>query len=127
MKSGNIPFRRDAPVVIDGSDPGGTHDVPRENVSIMEFEWDLRKAERNRARHGVSFGEAATVFADPLGWAFPDPDHSQGENRYVLVGMSARRRILMVAHTDRDDRTRIISAREATRQERRFYEESSQG
>ncbi|HTG33980.1 MAG TPA: BrnT family toxin [Thermoanaerobaculia bacterium] len=93
----------------------------------MEFEWDPRKAAKNLATHGVSFEEAATVFADSLSWTFPDPGHSLGESRYIMVGTSRRGRILMVSYTDRDDGIRIISAREATRPERRFYEESSQG
>jgi len=93
----------------------------------MEFEWDPRKASKNLATHGVSFEEASTVFADPLSWTFPDPDHSQGERRYIGVGASERGRILMVAHSERDGAIRIISARPATRPERRFYEERSQG
>jgi uncharacterized DUF497 family protein len=94
----------------------------------MGFEWNVDKAARNLAVHGVSFEEAAAVFADSLSWTFPDPDHSRGERRYLSIGMSAQGRILIVVHTERDDDIRIISAREATRPERRYYyEKGSQG
>jgi hypothetical protein len=89
----------------------------------MEFEWDPDKAAENLNRHKVSFHEAATVFSDPLSMTFPDPDHSIAESRYITVGLSYTGRAIIVAHTDRDDRIRVISAREATRRERRFYEE----
>ena len=91
----------------------------------MEFEWDPDKADANFAKHGVSFAEAATVFADPLSTTFDDPDHSEEEDRYIIIGLSNRSRLLVVAHTDRDERTRIISAREATHSERQFYEEGN--
>lgn len=91
----------------------------------MEFEWNPDKAKLNLEKHGVSFQEAATVFNDPLSVTFPDPDHSTGENRYVIIGISRFGQLLVVAHTDRGDKVRIISARKATRQERRFYEEGS--
>jgi len=81
-----------------------------------------RQVEKNLAKHGVSFGEAATVFGDPLSITFRDPDHSADESRYITIGVSLRGRLLIVAHTDRQDRVRVISAREATRSERRFYE-----
>lgn len=90
------------------------------------FDWNDDKAARNLAWHGVSFEEATTVFADPLSWTFPDPDHSLGEQRYLSIGMSTQGRLLMVAHTEQDDEIRIISAREATRPERRYYEKSGQ-
>jgi uncharacterized DUF497 family protein len=89
----------------------------------MLFEWNPDKANLNLKKHGVSFNEASTVFNDPLSVAFPDPDHSYGEERYVIIGLSSASRILIVPHTDRSDRIRIISAREATRNERRFYED----
>ncbi|MBR8829838.1 MAG: hypothetical protein N5P05_001206 [Chroococcopsis gigantea SAG 12.99] len=88
----------------------------------MQFEWNSDKAKLNIEKHGVSFDEAATVFNDPLSVTFPDPDHSFGEARYVIIGLSLSARILVVAHTERGERIRIISAREATRHERRFYE-----
>lgn len=91
----------------------------------MEFEWNPNKAVNNLKKHNISFQEATTVFDDPLSVTFPDPDHSIGENRYVIIGMSGAGQLLVVSHTDREDQTRIISARRATRQERRFYEEGS--
>ena len=89
----------------------------------MEFEWDPKKAAKNFRKHGISFDEAATVFGDSLGTTVADPDHSAGEDRYITVGMSDRRRLVMVAHTERGERIRIISARELTRAERKDYEE----
>ncbi|MBD1999541.1 BrnT family toxin [Leptolyngbya sp. FACHB-541] len=91
----------------------------------MEFEWNPEKAAVNLRKHNISFQEAATVFDDSLSVTFPDPDHSVGENRYVTIGMSKLGQLLVVSHTDRENRTRIISARKATRQERKFYEEGS--
>ncbi len=91
----------------------------------MEFEWNPDKAALNLEKHGVSFQEAATVFNDPLSMTFPDPDHSIGESRYVIIGLSRFGQLLVVAHTDRDAKVRIISARKATRQERKFYEQGS--
>lgn len=89
------------------------------------FEWDSQKARRNVRKHGVTFDEASTVFGDPVAILMPDPDHSEAEQRYVLLGMSNRRRLLVVAFAERPPRTRLISARRATRQERRRYEEES--
>lgn len=86
----------------------------------MQFEWNPDKANSNLKKHGVSFNKASTVLNDPLSITFPDPDHSYGEGRYVIIGVSSASRILIVSHTDR---FRIISAREATRNERRFYED----
>jgi uncharacterized protein len=91
----------------------------------MEFEWNPDQAAINLRKHGISFQEAATVFGDSLSVTFPDPDHSIEEDRYVIIGMSRLGQLLVVSHTDRGNRTRIISARRATRQERRFYEEGS--
>jgi uncharacterized protein len=91
----------------------------------MEFEWDPDKAARNLKKHKVAFGEAATVFGDPLSVTFPDPDHSIGEDRLITIGTSDRDRVLIVSHTDRKGRVRIISARKATRRERKVYEEES--
>ena len=93
---------------------------------MIEFEWDTKKAKANLVKHGVGFAEAATVFRDPLSITIFDPDHSKDEDRYITVGKSARGRAVIVAHTDRADRTRIISARELTRAERREYEEEVQ-
>jgi uncharacterized DUF497 family protein len=90
----------------------------------MQFEWDESKAARNLVRHDVSFEEAATVFGDPLSDTFDAPDHSAEERRFVIIGMSEKGRMLIVAHTDEDEVVRIISAREPTPGERDFYEES---
>jgi uncharacterized protein len=89
------------------------------------FEWDAAKATENAKKHAVRFDEASTVFGDPLGLLMPDPDHSEGEERYLLLGMSAQQRLLVVAFAKRPPRTRLISARQATRQERRRYETTS--
>ncbi|MBI4317422.1 MAG: BrnT family toxin [Chloroflexi bacterium] len=88
----------------------------------MEFEWDLKKALSNLARHNLSFQEAMTVFGDPLSITVPDPDHSIEEYRFVVVGQSRRGRLLIVSYTERGDRIRIISARVLTRKERKAYE-----
>ena len=92
----------------------------------MRLEWSARKAQTNRAKHGVSFREAATVFADPLALTFNDPDHSANELRYLTFGVSDRGRSLVVAHTPRGDNIRIISARGMTPRERRQYEQLNQ-
>ena len=86
------------------------------------FEWDERKAQSNVRKHGISFEEASTAFGDPLSLLMPDPDHSLDEERYVVLGHSSRRRLLVVAFVERPPRTRLISAREATPRERRLYE-----
>lgn len=87
------------------------------------FEWDPAKADANVRKHGVTFDEASTVFADPLNLLMSDPDHSRDEERYLLLGISNRRKLLVVAFAERPPWTRLISARRATRQERRRYEE----
>ena len=89
----------------------------------LRFEWDPRKAKVNLAKHGVSFEEAVTVFGDSLGRITDDPRHSETEERYVLLGESARRRLLAVMITERGQAIRLVSARKATRTERREYEE----
>jgi uncharacterized protein len=86
------------------------------------FEWHAAKAAANVQKHGVTFDEASTVFADPLALLMLDPDHSEDEERHVLLGMSTRSRLLVVAFSERPPRTRLISARRATRSERRRYE-----
>jgi uncharacterized protein len=88
------------------------------------FEWDPAKAERNRRSHRVSFEEAATVFGDPLALTYGDPDHSISEQRFITIGTSGGNKVLIVAHADREERIRIISARKATRLEREEYEEN---
>ena len=89
----------------------------------MDFEWDDEKAARNLAKHGVSFHEAATVFGDPLSITYYDPNHSENEDRYLTIGHTSTGQVHIVSHTDRGDRIRIISARRATRKERKSYEE----
>jgi uncharacterized DUF497 family protein len=89
----------------------------------MEFEWDPKKATANVQKHDVTFQEAATVFGDPLAITFEDPDHSTDENRYITFGLSLQNRLIVVSHTERGDRTRIISARLMDRKERKIYEE----
>jgi uncharacterized DUF497 family protein len=91
----------------------------------MQFEWDPDKARGNLAKHGVSFQEAATLFADTLSWTFPDQQHADLEERWITIGLSEKGRVLVLAHTifDGGRRVRMISAREATRKERSFYEE----
>ena len=92
----------------------------------MQFEWDPAKDRRNRILHRVAFTEAATVFGDPLAWTIEDPDHSSSEARYLTTGLSRRRRLIIVSHTYRAQRVRIISARLATNAERHVYEEGEQ-
>lgn len=89
----------------------------------MIYEWDATKAKINRRDHGVSFEEAATVFLDPLAVTYPDPEHSDEENREITIGHSVKQRILFVSHCQRRDRIRIIGARKATRKERKQHEE----
>ena len=89
----------------------------------MNFEWDEQKAAANVRKHDVTFHEAATVFGDPLAVTFADPDHSSEEQRYLTFGMSRFGRMLVVSHLDREEAVRIISARPATRRERKIYEE----
>lgn len=89
----------------------------------MRYDWDPKKAASNFAKHGVSFQEAATVLGDPLGWSYPDNEHSEAEPRWITIGLSEMNRLLVVSHTAQAQVTRLISARIATRKERRFYEE----
>ena len=91
----------------------------------LQFEWDENKARTNLPKHGVSFEEASTVFGDPSSLTIPDPAHSQTEDRFIILGHSYRGRLLVVVHTERGDRIRMISARTATRHERRNYEKAS--
>jgi uncharacterized DUF497 family protein len=88
----------------------------------MDFEWDREKAQDNLKKHRVSFEEAITVFYDSLATSFPDPAHSTAELRFITYGYSARNRLLVVAHAERGNTVRIISARRATARERRRYE-----
>lgn len=88
----------------------------------MTFQWNLDKASSNIKKHGVSFEEAVTVFGDPLAITISDPDHSVGEFRFLTTGRSRLQRLLVVSHTEREGEVRLISARLATRQEKRNYE-----
>ncbi|MFI5403266.1 MAG: BrnT family toxin [Planctomycetota bacterium] len=87
----------------------------------LEFEWDEVKAAANRGAHHVSFDEATTAFADQESVTIPDPDHSHDEERFILQGRSHLGRVLVVVHTERGDRIRIISARKATAIEKAKY------
>jgi uncharacterized DUF497 family protein len=89
---------------------------------VLEFEWDEEKATTNLKKHGVSFDEARTAFGDPLSLTIPDTEHSEGEFRYLLLGMSNSKRLLVISHTYREQRIRIINARIATSKERNDYE-----
>jgi uncharacterized DUF497 family protein len=91
----------------------------------MDFEWDDAKAESNERKHGVSFTEAMTIFADPLSVTGYDPRHADDEDRFLTMGTSVVGRVLVVSHTDRGDAVRIISARVATRRERKDYEDGN--
>jgi len=91
----------------------------------VRFEWDPEKALLNLGKPMVSFEEASTVFGDPLAATIADPEHSEGELRFVTLGMSTASRLVVVAHSDTGERTRLISARVATGQERKRYESGS--
>ena len=89
----------------------------------MQFEWDAEKEHANVEKHEVDFMEASTVFGDPFECTVPDLDHSFGEHRFLSLGASSRNRVLVVSYTERlENRIRIISARLASRRERRDYE-----
>ena len=79
----------------------------------LQFEWDSKKAEANKTKHGVSFEEAITVFADPLARIFEDPEHSETERREIILGHSAKQNLILVSFVEFDDRIRLISARKA--------------
>ena len=89
----------------------------------MQFEWDPNKAKQNLRKHRISFDEAVTVFYDPLSATFDDPDHSIDEHRYITIGFSSKAHLLAVAHAERGDNIRIISARLTTAHERKKHEE----
>jgi uncharacterized protein len=89
---------------------------------MEDFEWDVDKAIVNLDKHGISFEEGATVFNDPLVATIFDPDHSETEDRYISIGMSVRRRLLVAVHTYREEQIRLISCRMATHAERKIYE-----
>jgi uncharacterized DUF497 family protein len=89
----------------------------------MQVEWDNQKAAANEHNYGVSFSEAMTVLGDPLSLTAFDPDHSVQEDRFITLGHSSNGRLPVLAHTDRSDRIRIISARAAAKRERKDYED----
>lgn len=91
----------------------------------VEFEWDPEKDRINQEKHGISFAEALTVFGDPLARTVPDPRHSIDEYRYLTTGYTSSQRLVIVAHTDRGERTRLITARDVKPKERRFYEQQA--
>lgn len=88
------------------------------------FEWDTEKAEKNIRKHDVSFDEAASVFDEPLFITLLDGEHSSDDERYITIGLSNMNRLLLVTHTERNDRIRVISARKATKNEEKFYQEA---
>ena len=100
-------------------------ETARLRIGDLEFEWDIDKSASNLRKHGVSFVEAVTAFADELSLTIDDPDHSEEEDRFLLVGLSSDRRLLVVVHVVRDVRYRIISARKAAKYERKNYEENT--
>ena len=99
--------------------------VSRYYLEMLRFDWDERKNKSNRIKHGIWFEEAQSVFSDPHGRLFYDPEHSEHEDRFILLGVSSAARTLIVVHCykENDSVVRIISARKATRKEVRFYEE----
>jgi len=94
-------------------------------MKSLSFSWDNRKNNSNQKKHAVSFEEAQTVFFDENAIEYFDPDHSDEEDRFVLIGNSYKKRLLIVVHTERENRTRIISARKTTKNERKQYEENA--
>ncbi len=90
----------------------------------LNFEWDLDKEAKNISKHDVDFDEAGSVFNDPMFITFLDEEHSIDEERYLTIGLSNKGRLLLVAHAERNDRIRIISARKATKNEEKFYQEA---
>ena len=92
---------------------------------MLLFEWDPNKAKENLETHGISFDEASTVFRDVLSLVIHDPLHSEEEDRFVLIGSSHRNRLLVIVHTERSNNIRLISARKASKKERKQYEENA--
>ena len=90
---------------------------------MLLFEWDEVKARQNLKRHKVSFDEGKTIFNDPFLFTYPDIDSSEAEERYINIGLSVKNRVLVLIHTERQSKIRIISCRKATARERRHYEE----
>ena len=93
---------------------------------MLLFEWDPKKAIINLERHGISIDEACTAFRDPLSLTIDDPLHTEDENRFILMGLSHKKRMLVVVHTERGNKIRIICARKMTKQERKYHESNAQ-
>ena len=93
------------------------------SLKLMQFEWDPTKAATNKLKNGVSFGEATTIYGDPLAITYADPNHSEDVCRFLTFGVSRKGQLLVVSHANRQHRVRIINAREVTRNERKIYEE----
>jgi uncharacterized protein len=91
-------------------------------MDAANFEWDDHKAQINQKKHDVTFDEGATIFNDALIATVPDPDHSEQEERFISIGISANGRLLVVVYTERDNKTRLISCRKATKTETEIYE-----
>jgi len=89
----------------------------------LQFEWDSKKAQSNKKKHGITFEGASTIFGDSLSITIPDPAHSINEDRFITIGTSVNNKLIVVVHTDCDDIIRIISARKATRNEKRYYKQ----
>ena len=89
-----------------------------------DFEWDPEKAEKNLLKHDVHFDEASSIFTDSMFITFLDEEHSTNEERYITIGLSNKGRLLLVAHAEKNDRIRIISARRVTKNEEKFYQEA---
>lgn len=89
---------------------------------MLLFEWDMQKSQNNVQKHGITFDEASTVFSDTFSLTIHDPLHSDKEERFIIIGVSQKNRILTVVHTERGDNVRLISARKSTKNEREFYE-----
>ncbi len=91
---------------------------------MLFFEWDKDKAKKNKLKHQVSFKEATTCFKDDFSLTIYDPLHSREEDRFILIGVSSKNRLLIIVHVEREDNIRIISARKATKKENKYYEEN---
>ena len=100
--------------------------MDKSDIIFNNFEWNQQKSESNLQNHGISFEEASTVFADPFFIIFKDIEHSKDEQRFIIIGASDKLNYLFVSFTERDERTRIISARELTSKERKDYEKRIQ-
>jgi uncharacterized DUF497 family protein len=117
----NVVFRHFLKPLWDRKSGGNMEDIEDEET---QFEWDPEKAKKNLKKHGVSFEEASTISKDPQYISFLDNEHSADEERHITIGLFDKLRLLMAAHTDRKNLIRIISARKATKNEKKFYDEA---